>query len=455
VAHEPDPPSFVVLPAEYDDDSSEAGHGEQVSARRVLPGPLAGLARRRWARWAAAALACLVAGGFMLVAVTSERKAVKEAAPAAQPVPSAPLVTGPGVPKQPWPRGPGACGSQRFLPKVSAVPLRASTGVRVQVGGQSVHTVDLDARSLTAVPGLRLSSQQFISQIVRGKDASYALVQPCESTNTSSVLRITPDSGSLVMASRHIESLLPDGRGGIWAVLVEDIATDGPIILHQLPGPGVVRLPVGLTPIAVWGNQLIGLSTTGAQRRSPSSGTLVSYDLTQRRLGARIGQASSLTVDAGVLLWIDRPCSPLVACALHRYDLATGKRTTRAYNDLPVETSLVGGVISPDGTRLAFPLAQIYEGQRADFDGFGPPSDVAVLHLDTGALERIRGLELPATEKPGLTFSAGGDWLVIALNQGRSTELLVWQSGQSRPLRPGVRIRDLMLQEPPVLALAR
>lgn len=439
-----------MLPAEYDE-PPWPGFGEPERAGQALPRPLSGLARHRWARWAVVALACVGAGGLMVTAVTSEHQAGRAAPPAAA-HPPAPLVIGPVAPQQPWPSGPGACGSQRFLPKVNAAPLRASTGVRVQVGGQSVHTADLDARSVTPAPGLKLSSQQFVSQLVPGKDASYALVQSCESTETSSVLRITPDSSSLVLASRHIESLLPDGRGGIWAVLVEDIATYGPITLAQLPGPGVVRLPAGLRPIAVWGKQLIGLSTTGAERLSPSSGALVSYDLTTRRLGGRIGRASSLTVDAGVLLWIDQPCSPLEKCALRRLDLATGGRTVREY-DLPVETSLVGGVLNSDRTQLAFPLARIYEGQRTDYDGFGPPYDLAVLHLDTGALERIGGLLLPATEMPGLTF-AGADWLVIALNQGRSTELLVWRSGQSRPLRPGLRIRDVMLQEPPVLALA-
>lgn len=437
-----------MLPAEYDE-PSPAGFEDLEPSRPVLPGPLTRLARRRWARWAAAALACVVAGGFLLVAVTSERKAVRQAAPAAQPPPA---VIGPVVAQQPWPKAAGACGNQRFLPKVRAASLQTSTGVRVQIGGQSVHTADLDAKTVTSTPGLRLSSQQFVSRLVQGKDASYALVQSCESTGTSSVLRISRDSSSLVMGSRHIESLLPDGRGGIWAVLVEDIVTDQPVTLAQLPGPGVVRLPAGLSPVAVWGDRLIALSTAAGDRRSPASGTLVSYDLANRRLGPRIGRASSLTVDRGVLLWIDQPCSPLAECRLHRYDLATGARTARDY-PLPVETSIVGGVLNPDGTQLAFPLARIYEGQRVDYDGFGPPFDVAVLHLDTRALERVGGLQLPATEMPGLTFSSG-DWLVIALNQGRSAELLVWRSGQSRPLRTGVRITDAMLQEPPVLALA-
>ena len=76
VAQEPDPPSFVVLPAEYDQPSL-AGSGEPGPARPVLPGRLTGLARHRWVRWAVTALACVVAGGFVLVAVTSERNAAQ------------------------------------------------------------------------------------------------------------------------------------------------------------------------------------------------------------------------------------------------------------------------------------------------------------------------------------------------------------------------------------------
>lgn len=435
-----------MLAEEYDEPFRAASGGPDP-ARRAVSGRLTGLADHRWARGAAAALVSVLAGGFVLMAVTSERRSARKAGPAAQA--TAPVMAF----EQPWIRESGACGSQRYLPKVTAAPLRARTGVRVQVGGQSVHTADLDARSLTAAPGLALSSQQFVSQLVPGKDASYALVQTCESTDTSSVLRVSRDSSYLVLESgRHIDSLFADGHGGVWAAEVDAIATDKPITLVQLPGPGVVRLPTGLTPIAVWGTKLIGLTSAVTERSSPSSGTLVSYDLASRRIGPRIGQASSLTVTDGLLLWIDEPCSATAACSLHRYDLATGASAVRDYV-LPVETTIVDGVISPDRTQLAFPLPQIYEGQRTDTEGFGPPLNVAVLHLDTGVLERIGGLTLPPTEEPGLTFSARGNWLVMALNQGRRTELLVWQTGQPRPLRPELRVEDLMLQMPPVLAL--
>jgi hypothetical protein len=450
VPQEPDPPSFVVESEEYDDPDAVPGDPDRTP-RPVLPSRLAGLARDRRARWAAAAVAGLVVGGLVVAAVTGEHSAGRTGPAAARAVVPVPTLMASGLP---WPTAAAACGGVEYRPLLTADPLRVSTGVRLQVGGQSVHTVDVDTRSVTSTPGLSLSALQFVTQLVPGSaGSSYALVQPCESTDTSSVLQVGRDSSHLVLASdRHIDALFSDGHGGVWAAEVEDIPTDGPITMVQLPGPGVVRLPSGLTPVAVSGHQLIGLTAT-AELHSPSSGTLVSYDLARRRLGPRIGVASSVATGAGLLLWTHEQCTLTAACALHRYDLATGAQSVRDYV-LPVETLLTGGVLSPDRTRLAFPLAQIYEGPRTDAVGFGPPFDVAVLHLDTGALDRVGGLTLPPTELPGLTFSARGDWLVIALNQGRSTELVLWRPGLPRPLRPGIRIGDLMLQAPPVLALA-
>ena len=468
VAHEPDPPSFVVLPEEYEDEAGpdQPGTPALLPAGRLsgLPGlagrlsglpalsGLPGLVRDRRARWAAAAVAAVVAGGFVAVAVTGEHAAVRTGPPAAAPVPAVPTLMAFG---RPWPTARGGCGALRYQPILTSDPLRVGTGIRLQIGGQSVHTVDVDTRSVTPTPGLSLPAERFVAQLVPGTGANYALVQPCESTDTSSVLWVGQDSSHLVLASdRHIDSLFGDGRGGVWAAEVADIPTDGPIIMVQLPGPGVVRLPAGLTPVAVSGHQLIGLTAAAGERRSPSSGTLVSYDLAKRRMGGRIGRASSVTAGAGLVLWTDEPCTLTSACAVHRYELATGAHSVREYV-LPVETAVTGGVISPDRTQLAFPLAQVYEGPRTDSEGFGPPFDVAVLHLDTGVLDRVGGLKLPPTELPGLAFSAHGNWLVIALNEGQSTELVLWRPGLPKPLRTGIRIADLMLQTPPVLVLRR
>lgn len=433
-----------MLPDEYEDGYS-AETGEPPRLR--LPSWLAGLLRDRRGRWAVAVLACLTVGGLILATVAGEhasRRAVRTAQPAMAPpyVPAAPS-------GRPWPTARAACGTDRYLPIVNADPLRVATRVRLAVGGQSVHTVDLDAGTVSAWQSISLSDGQFVSQLVASGSTTYALVQPCESTDTGSVFRITWDSGGLVLASnRHIDGLFADGHGSVWAAQVADIATDDPITMVQLPGPGMVRLPVGLTPVAVAGHKLIAT----VQTQDASVDDLVSYDLRTHRLGPRLGRASSFTVSAGLLLWIEGPCSEAAPCALHRYELASGRSSVRRY-DLPDETGITGGVVSPDRTRLAFPLAWQYQGPRTDTMGFGPPFEVAVLDLGTGVLETIGGLALPPTTSPGLTFSARGDWLVIALNEGSSTEVLVWRLGLVRPLRAGVRIDSEMLQAPPVIAL--
>lgn len=453
MAQFPDPPRFEVVDDEYpvEGDSAAADHS------RASGGRLAGLLGHRQVRWLAAALTVLVGAAVMATALRSEHAAHRGTATSAAPLARVPVLQAAG---KPWPTSPAACGSVRYLPLIDADPLGPdATGQlpigRVQVGGQTVHTVDLDARASTPASGLALSSLQFVTQLVPGREASYALVQSCDSTDTSMVLRVGTDGSSrTLLANRHVDSLLGDGRGGVWAAEVAAVPTDGPILLVRLPGPGAVRLPAGLSPIAISGNRLIGLTAGPDGRRSDSSGTLVSYDLASRRVTGTVGRASSLTVDRGVLLWLERPCTAGAECVLWRYDLASGATSAQSY-PLPVQTSIVGGVLSPDGAELAFPLARLYEGPHIDDAGFGPPVDIAVLHLDTGRLEKVGGLTLPPTELPGLAFTGRDGWLVIAANEGRRTELLLWRQGAPRLLRPDVRISDLMLQSPPVLALTR
>ena len=57
-----------------------------------------------------------------------------------------------------------------------------------------------------------------------------------------------------------------------------------------------------------------------------------------------------------------------------------------------------------------------------------PPLDIATLQLDTGRLEIVPGIELPAKSQPALAFSKEG-WLVIALDAGSRTRLLAWHPG--------------------------
>jgi hypothetical protein len=74
------------------------------------------------------------------------------------------------------------------------------------------------------------------------------------------------------------------------------------------------------------------------------------------------------------------------------------------------------------------------------------------MHLDTGRLEVVPGIELPAKSSPGLAFATGEGWLVIALDAGQRTRLLAWRSGLRKPYET-TAIRGLV-RTPPTLVIA-
>ena len=62
-----------------------------------------------------------------------------------------------------------------------------------------------------------------------------------------------------------------------------------------------------------------------------------------------------------------------------------------------------------------------------------PPTDIAWLHLDTGRLDVVPGIELPGKVGLSLAFAPHSDWLVAALDAGRDTRLLAWRPGLAHP----------------------
>jgi len=62
-----------------------------------------------------------------------------------------------------------------------------------------------------------------------------------------------------------------------------------------------------------------------------------------------------------------------------------------------------------------------------------PPSDVVVLHLHTGSLDIVPGLELPPLTWAALAFDATGRWLLTTVSEGERGELLAWRQGMPGP----------------------
>jgi hypothetical protein len=58
---------------------------------------------------------------------------------------------------------------------------------------------------------------------------------------------------------------------------------------------------------------------------------------------------------------------------------------------------------------------------------------VVVLHLRTGRLDMVPGLELPPGTWAGLAFDATGNWLLATVSEGSHGELLGWRQGMPGP----------------------
>jgi hypothetical protein len=105
------------------------------------------------------------------------------------------------------------------------------------------------------------------------------------------------------------------------------------------------------------------------------------------------------------IVWTDAVCLATGRCRLHPTDLTHHATITRDYllpvnPDVPTGTTFSGGTISSDGQQLAFLTPRHDLDPRYTYDHPGPPFDIAVLHLDTGALDVIPGIELAPKSRP-------------------------------------------------------
>jgi hypothetical protein len=107
---------------------------------------------------------------------------------------------------------------------------------------------------------------------------------------------------------------------------------------------------------------------------------------------------------------------------------------------------------SPDGRVVALQLTRAQHDPRFATDHPAPPSDIAVVDLDSGAVHVVPGLELPAKSSAGLSFDATGAWLLATVNEGRSGLLLAWREGMSVPAVVST-IPGPLAWTPPILPL--
>jgi hypothetical protein len=450
VADDRDAVHFVMLPVENSEPASDLAltENDRPAPPRQLP-----MRRRQRFVTAIAAVCALVALGVVNHHRVRQRSAVQRAGGVSQSAPSS-APAAPAFPPstgRPWPTEPSACGGVAYLPIVSAGRLAERTDIHVRTGGKLLRMVDVDTgRSSTGVLNLTLAPDEFVTQLMPAGSATYALIVHCDYARGSRVLRIgSTGHASTAVANAEIDRLIPGGDGG-WGVDNHGTAPDSAVTLIALDGKRSIHLPLGVEPLAVHGNLIVGLQGRPDGAPSNLADQIVLLDRATGAPRSILGSSYSSTISAGLVLWTERACVADHGCVVHSYDLATGRTVTRSYK-LPANATLWGGVISDDRRAVAFQLQRDQPDPRYDSGHPAPPSDVATLDLDTGALTVVPGVELAPKTQSGLVFSADSRWLIIALDAGNRTRLLVWRPGLRHPMESPAQLAGQVLAIPAVL----
>ena len=337
-----------------------------------------------------------------------------------------------------WPTAVGACGSPVYLPQIRLAARGADVHVTLLVGGTALRQVTPGRAVYRALPGL-WDQGLMITKLVAGPDADYAFVDP-RCSGYLWVYRIT--SGVAQVLNTPADDLL-GGPHHAWAV------TYAPhTVLTPLNGGRKITLRSRTDPVADTADGLVVAHRPRAARPDtvelidPGTGALVRHLAAGFPLGA-----------AGHVVLLSRPgCgAPLTRsrCTLESVDLRTGRPA--ATFEMPAgRVPVTGAVFSPDGTAAAFQLARARQDPRFTTGSPFPPADVMVLHLRTGGIDIVPGLELAPETAAGLVFDPTGNWLLAMVSKGDRGELMAWRQGMTGPALV-TSVPGPLMAPPPVL----
>ena len=308
------------------------------------------------------------------------------------------------------------------------------------LAGRRLRTVDFDTGRVTGETPADLRPGEFVVDLDVASQ-TYAVTTTCEFSSLR-VVRVGVRTGPVTLAG-SIDMVLSDGADA-WGV--SSPTEDHPRgLLIPLAGGRRVQLPAGFYPQASASGVVVGILQRESEGTSPGSVLLI--DATTGRLRANLGKGWPVAAGNGLVVWAEScDADSNKPCILRRMSVADARATSYR---LP--RPAFAGVVSPDRRLLALTLER--PTRDAQFEGHPiAPNEVAILHLDTGRLTIVPGVEVPAKADPGLAFSADSRWLVIALDAGSKTRLLAWRPGLAQPYE-SKPIAGQTLQPPPILVV--
>ena len=385
----------------------------------------------RWV-WAVAGVAAVAVLAGVVVARTGPHHAAvsspsRSPAAAASPVPGSRTSAAGSAAR--WPLAAGACGSAVDLPQIRLARQHAHVHGRVLVGGTGLRQVTLGGAVSGPLPGLP-EHGRLVTSLVAGPGAAYAFDTPCFSSTAS--VRLYRIVAGAARRLRITADALLGGPHRAWAVTYRAHHT----VLTSPAGGRAVTFTSDIAPVADTAPGLV------VAAYHPPAGRRDTIELLNPNTGAvlrRLGGGSPLGAAGHVLLVSLHGCAGPPAhgtCTLESINLNTGRPAAPAElpaGRVPVSGDLASPVFSPDGTLAAFQLTRARPDPRFAAAAPGPPSDVAVLHLRTGRLDIVPGLELPPLTWAGLAFDATGRWLLATVSEGKRGELLAWRQGMPGP----------------------
>lgn len=361
-----------------------------------------------------------------------------------------------------WPSTTGSCGSETPKPIIDgAETLRGGIDGAVVTGGSPAR-VDL-ATGTVGQPLLALNDSEYLAGLAADTASVVAIAAPCDGRGPWRVMRVAAN-GKTTVITLPDEDTRPGLIGGgdrVWVTLLPPGAYGGmSLSLIAADDPtDTITLPQGLIPMKGRGSTIVGQFLSDGNAPSALFGVVdAETGEMLTRFGdwdaAASGEVKNAVVSGDFILAAPWACEG--TCTLRRYNLETGEEYTVDL-DPPVERILAGGVaIRPDGGAAAVNLLE-QPPSPAPFDPNPLPSTgpsgtvrVGIIDLDTGEVRALPGITLGPLQPADLAFTQDGNWLVVAVNEGDATRLLLYTADGDGPYDPGISVPGPTLW--PVLA---